>query len=101
MVDNINIPKILSPLSSTAKPRKVSRDQADTQQRPFYRQLKEEEEEDKKNKKSPQDIEIEEIEDVYERTTESLIIRGTETHRPDKGKEDEDETQGKLIDILV
>lgn len=102
MVDNINIPKILSPLSSSAKPRKVSGDQGDSQQRSFYRQLKEEDEEEKE-RKSPQDIEVEEVEDAYERTSESHIIEDIESQRVDKGRqsEREDETHGKLIDILV
>ncbi|MBN1275860.1 MAG: hypothetical protein JXA35_00090 [Deltaproteobacteria bacterium] len=101
MVDNINIPKILSPLSSTAKTRKVSRDQGDKQQRSFYKHLKGDEGEDENNTGSDQDIETEEIEDIYERTEESQILKSAQIKRPEKENEGEDDTHGRLIDILV
>ena len=96
MVENINIQKIISPGSSAARVKKVNRQDADAEHRGFDRQL-EEEEDDEKNKKKKQvthAVESTEIGDSKE--------TGKEPAETDNRKDrDSDNTQGKLIDILV
>ena len=101
MVDKINIQKIISPTSSTSRVKKVNRQDADAEQRNFDRQLREENEKSKKRKQSEQTFKSTEIGDRVETEKELAETDNREDWNFDKTKEASDNTQGKLIDILV
>jgi len=92
MVENIK--KTIPPTSFTSRVKKVDRQDADAQQKRFDRELEEEDEKNKKEKQARHAFESTGIEDSKETGKEP-----TETdNREDL---DSDNTQGKLIDILV
>ena len=100
MVENINIQKTISPTSFTSRVKKVDRQDADAQQKRFDRQLEEEDEKNKK-KKSGQTVESTGIEDSIEVGKELYETDNRDDLDFDKSGETGDNTQGKLIDILV
>ena len=94
MVENINIQKTISPTSFTSGVKKVDRQDADAQQKRFDRQLEEEDEKNKKKKQARHEFESTGIGDSKE--------TGKEPAETDNREDlDSDNTQGKLIDILV
>ncbi len=94
MVENINIKKTISSTSFTSRVKKVDRQDADAQQRGFDRQLEEEDEKNKEKKQATHAFESTEMGDGKE--------TGKEPEETDNREDrDSDNTQGKLIDILV
>ncbi|MCJ7615168.1 MAG: hypothetical protein MUO43_01355 [Desulfobacterales bacterium] len=92
MVENIK--KTIFPSSFVSRVKKVDRQDADAQQRHFDRQLEEEDENNKKKKQATQALESTGIGDSKE--------PGKEPAETDNREDwDSDNTQGKLIDILV
>ncbi|MDL1962752.1 MAG: hypothetical protein LWW98_00180 [Deltaproteobacteria bacterium] len=94
MVENINIQKTIFPTSFASKVKKVDRQDADAQQKRFDKQLEEEDEKNKKKKQAKYEFESTGIGDSKETGKEKAEI----DNRKDR---DSDNTQGKLIDILV
>jgi len=94
MVKTINIQKTIFPTSFTSGVKKVDRQDSDAQQRRFDRELEEEDEKNKKKKQATHAFEATEIGDSKE--------TGKEPAETDNREDlDSDNTQGKLIDILV
>ena len=92
MVENIK--KTISPSSFVSRVKKVDRQDADAQQRHFDRQLEEEDEKNKKKKQATHAFESTGIGDSKKTGKEPAET----DNREDR---DSDNTQGKLIDILV
>ncbi|MCK4618510.1 MAG: hypothetical protein KAT52_01055 [Desulfobacterales bacterium] len=99
MVENIK--KTISSTSFTSRVKKVDRQDADAQQRRFDRQLEEEDEKNKKKKQPEQTVESTGIEDSIEVGKEMYETDNRDDLDFDKSDETGDNTQGKLIDILV
>jgi len=99
MVENIHMPKQLSPLSFTAKVKNVKHDKEDMNRRQFEKQLKEEGEE----KNGKQEGRPKSQETAYENhaTGDNIEDKGTKKKVSIDDKEDSDSTYGRLLDIIV
>ena len=101
MVEKIEIQKIFHPVSSSARVKKVKRQNGNMQHNRFSRQLHEEEEEGKKRKEERRIPGGSEMISVQE---EGSDFRESREKEPEKilGKDDSDDSMsGKIVDILV
>lgn len=94
MVETINIQKTISPTSFKPIVKKVERQDVDAQQKRFDRQLEKEDEKNKKKKQARHEFESTGIGDSKGTGKEPAETENRESL-------DSNNTQGKLIDILV
>jgi len=90
LVDNIDMQKVLSPVSPPRKVKEAKERQSNKKQRNFGRELHEEKERINKNKqKQP------------EKRLKKTEIDGSAKPKLDENEEDDSAAQGKLIDVVV
>lgn len=98
MIDNVDINKIISPVSSRAKVKSIHQQHPDKQHKKFNRQLREEDENNREEKRKDR---FREIDSVENKAAGMLKIAGDEDENSDTRMDKLNEMQGILLDIIV
>lgn len=101
MVEKITLQNLFPSLSPSNKVKVVNRQERGSQQRRFDRQLHEEEEKNKKREQRRNALETTETDGEKIKGREMAETGESVDQDPEKKKEIGDDTQGRLIDILV
>ena len=101
MVEKITLQNLFPSLSPPNKVKVVNRQERDSQQRRFDRQLQEEEEKNRKREQTRHGLETTQTDGEKIKGREMADTGDSVDQNPEKKKEIGDDTQGRLIDILV
>ncbi len=97
MIDNVDINRMISPVSSRGKVKSIHQQHPDKKRKSFERQLREDDEKNKEEKQKDRLITDSEIDGVANK----VAIAGDGDDDSDTGKDKLNEMQGILLDIIV
>jgi hypothetical protein len=98
MVDDINFPKRLPPVSASGRVQRVNRKKREAQKHPFEKFLNEEDQEDKKKKKGKKESDkVDILGNTKKRRTQNFI----ESSNATDAAETQDDSEKKVIDVRV
>ena len=98
MVDDVNFPKGLPPVSASDRVQRVNRKKREEQNHPFEKFLNEEDQEDKKKKKRKKESDkVDILGNTKKRRTQNF----TESSNTTDAAEIEDDSDKKVIDVRV
>ena len=98
MVDDINFPKGLPPVSASGRVQRVNRKKRDDEKPPFDKYLNAE---DKKDKKKKQKKKKSDTIDVAGKTKKRQRASAAESSKPNESAEAADDSEQKIIDVRV
>jgi hypothetical protein len=98
MVDDINFPKGLPPVSSSGRVQKVNRKKREEEKPPFEKFLNQEDQKEKKKNKRKK---VSDPEDIPGKIEKQRARNYIESSCSTSAVEAEDDSEGKIIDVLV
>ncbi|MEA3279825.1 MAG: hypothetical protein U9Q38_04430 [Thermodesulfobacteriota bacterium] len=98
MIDNVDINKMISPVSSRGKTKSIHQQHPDKQHKNFNRQLREEDENNREEKRKGR---FSEIDGVDNKAPGMQEMSGDGDEDNDTGRDKLNEMQGILLDIIV